>query len=64
MKKTKKEMEEVAQRGTKVLLKIIEELIVAVQTGECPDPKCPTCKTKWDAVSRGKAVLELMKEMR
>ncbi len=61
---TKKQMKDSAQRGTKVLLKIIEELIEAVKAGECPDPKCPSCTKKWDAVSRGKAVLELMKAMR
>ncbi len=61
---TKKQMKDSAQRGTKVMLKIIEELIEAVKIGECPDPTCPRCKKKWDAVSRGKDVLELMKEMR
>ena len=40
------------------VLGLIERLVGAAEAGECPDPDCPICKEKHDAIQEAKDYLE------
>ncbi len=39
---------------------LIEDLVEAVKTGECPDRTCPRCAKKWATVTRARELLAIV----
>ena len=43
---------------TREELDLVRRLLVAAKAGECPDPSCPICKEKWDAIKEAEKYLD------